>query len=196
MKAIKTLPGIITAAILLTLNSIGFSQETVVLLPGQSSITIKGTSSLHDWEEKVEKFNVNLNLTFREKEISGIDMVNLTCETVSITSENSIMTHKTHNALQVEKYPEIIFKLVSVDHLTSQNGNFSGTLVGDIVLAGVTKRIKLTFAGTHAGNKVTIKGSKELNMNDFKIKPPTAMMGTLKTGEQITVSFQLNFQKS
>jgi hypothetical protein len=60
----------------------------------------------------------------------------------------------------------------------------------------VTKRIQLTFAGTHTGNKITIKGSKELNMNDFKIKPPTAMMGTLKTGEQITVSFQLNFQVS
>lgn len=196
MKTTIALPGILAAAIFLTTYSVCVSQETVVLLPGQSSITINGTSSLHDWEEKVEKFDVNLNLTFREKEISAIDMVSLTCKTVSITSDNSIMTHKTHNALQVEKYPEIIFKLVSVDHLTSKNGSFSGTLVGDIILAGVTKRIQLTFAGIHAGNKITIKGSKELNMNDFKIKPPTAMMGTLKTGEQITVSFQLNFQVS
>lgn len=196
MKTKKALPGILAAFIVLTAYSTGYSQETVVLLPHQSVITINGTSSLHDWEEKVEKFDVNLNLTFREKEISGIDMVSLTCQSVSITSDNSIMTHKTHNALQVEKYPEIIFKLVSVDHLTSKNGNFSGTLVGDIILAGVTKRIQLTFVGTHTGNKITIKGSKELNMNDFKIKPPTAMMGTLKTGEQITVSFQLNFQVS
>jgi len=196
MKTRIALPGILAAIIFFTAYSTGFAQETVVLLPGQSSITINGTSSLHDWEEKVEKFDVNLNLTFREKEISAIDMVSLTCKSVSINSDNSIMTHKTHNALQVEKYPEIIFKLVSVDHLTSKNGNFSGTLVGDIILAGVTKRIQLTFAGTHTGNKITIKGSKELNMNDFKIKPPTAMMGTLKTGEQITVSFQLNFQVS
>ncbi|MBN1789847.1 MAG: YceI family protein [Bacteroidales bacterium] len=196
MKTRRILPDILAAAILLISYSVCVSQETVVLLPGQSSITINGTSSLHNWEEKVEKFDVNLNLTFREKEISAIDMVSLTCKSVSITSDNSIMTRKTHNALQVEKYPEIVFKLVSVDHLTSKNGSFSGTLVGDIILAGVTKRIQLTFAGTHAGNKITIKGSKELNMNDFKIKPPTAMMGTLKTGEQITVSFQLNFQVS
>jgi polyisoprenoid-binding protein YceI len=165
----------------------------VALVPAQSTITIQGTSSLHDWEEKVEKFNVVLNLKFREKDIAGIDKVQLICKSGSIVSDNNIMTNKTHNALQVEKYPNIEFKLVSVDKLTSQNGKFSGTLVGDIILTGVTKRISLAFSGNHSGNNITIKGSKELNMQDFKIKPPTAMMGTLRTGDQITISFLLNF---
>ena len=104
------------------------------------------------------------------------------------------MTNKTHDALNVEKYPQIDFKLVSVDNLSSENGKFSGTLLGDVTLAGVTRRISLAFSGQHSGNKITIKGSKELNMNDFKIKPPTAMMGALKTGEAVTITFQLNFQ--
>jgi hypothetical protein len=63
-------------------------------------------------------------------------------------------------------------------------------------LAGVTKRISVPFTGVQAGDKVSINGSKELKMSEFNIKPPTAMLGTLKTGDQVTVAFQLNFQVS
>lgn len=169
-------------------------QQSVRLLPDQSEINIKGTSNLHDWEENVENFKVNLNLKFQENEVKSIDHVHVTMQSGSIVSENNIMTNKTHDALNVKKYPEIEFKLVSVDQLASDEGKFSGTLVGDITIAGVTKRISLGFSGLHSGNKITIKGSKELKMNDFKIQPPTALMGTLKTGQEITISFSLNFQ--
>jgi polyisoprenoid-binding protein YceI len=170
------------------------AQPSVRLIPDQSEINIKGTSNLHDWEENVENFKVNLDLEFQEKELKGIDNVHVTLMSNSIVSDNSIMTNKTHDALNVKKYPQIEFKLVSVDRLSSQEGKFSGTLVGDVTLAGVTKRITLTFSGVHSGDKISIKGSKELNMSDFKIDPPTALMGTLKTGKEVTISFQLNFQ--
>jgi polyisoprenoid-binding protein YceI len=194
MKTSINLRAFIATPLLLCMTLAGLSQTTVNLIQNQSIITINGTSSLHDWEEKVGKFDVNLNLEFKENEIAGIDKVNFICKSSSIVSDNSIMTNKTHNALLVEKYPDIIFKLVSVDNLSSKNGDFSGKLIGDVILAGVTKRITLSFTGVHSGNKISIKGSKELNLIDFKIKPPTAMMGTLKTGEQVTVSFQLSFQ--
>jgi hypothetical protein len=193
MKIYKLLPGILVLTLLFDITSIS-AQQAVRLLPDQSEITIKGTSNLHDWEESVESFKVNLDLKFLENELKGIDHVHVTLMSNSIVSDNSIMTNKTHNALNVKKYPQIEFKLVSVDNLSSGNGKFSGTLVGDVTLAGVTKRISLAFSGIHSGNKISIKGSKDLNMNDFKISPPTAMLGTLKTGEEVTISFQLNFQ--
>jgi polyisoprenoid-binding protein YceI len=129
-------------------------------------------------------------------EVSGkrTDQVHVTMQSGSIVSENNIMTNKTHDALNVKKYPEIVFKLVSVDKLASGEGKFSGTLVGDITIAGVTKRIAIAFTGVHSGNNITIKGAKELIMNDFKIDPPTALMGTLKTGKEVTIAFSLNFQ--
>lgn len=194
MKTRRMINVLFTALMMLAGVQVSSAQKAVALIPEQSAITIKGTSNLHDWEESVGKFNVQLNLKFREKEIEGIEKVQVVCKSGSIVSESSIMTNKTHDALNVEKYPDIQFRLVLVDNLLSENGHFSGTLVGDVTLAGVTKRISLAFAGLHAGNKITIKGSKDLNLNDFKIKPPTAMLGTLKTGEEVTISFQLNFQ--
>jgi len=193
MKAYRILTILAGLTLTFAINS-AWAQPTVRLIPDQSEITIKGTSNLHDWEENVENFRVTLDLAFNENEIRGIDHVQVTLQSNSIVSENSIMTNKTHNALNVKKYPQIEFRLVSVDRLLSDQGKFSGTLVGDVTLAGVTKRISLVFSGVHSGNRVSIKGSKELNMSDFKIDPPTALMGTLKTGKEVTVSFQLNFQ--
>lgn len=193
MKAYRLFTVILAISLILKISP-AEAQNSVSLLSDQSEITIKGTSNLHDWQEDVKNFKVNLKLEFQEKEIKGIDHVHVTMMSNSIVSDNSIMTNKTHDALNVKKYPQIEFKLVSVDHLSSNDGKFSGKLTGDITLAGVTKRITLAFSGIHSGNKITIKGSKELNMSDFKIDPPTALLGTLKTGEAVTVSFQLNFQ--
>lgn len=170
------------------------AQPSVRLIPDQSEISIKGTSNLHDWKENVKSFKVNLDLEFKENELKGIGHVHVTLMSNSIESDNSIMTNKTHEALNVKKYPQIEFRLVSVDRLSSQNGKFSGTLAGDITVAGVTKRITLSFTGVHTNNRISIKGTKELNMNDFRIDPPKALMGTLKTGEEVTISFDLNFQ--
>lgn len=171
-----------------------FSQQTVSLIPASSTMIIQGTSSMHDWEEKVEKFEVNLSLKFKDKEITSIDKANFLCKAKSISSESSIMTNKTLEALKAEKYPDISFKLVSVDKLSSQGGTFSGTVSGDITLAGVTKRISISFTGNNANNKISLKGSKMVSLKDYNIKPPTAMLGTLKTGDEVTISFNLQFQ--
>ena len=40
---------------------------------------------------------------------------------------------------------------------------------------------------------INIKGEKTLKMSDFDVKPPTALLGTLKTGNDITIKFNLNY---
>lgn len=171
-----------------------YSQQALKMLANGSNMTIKGTSSMHDWEEKVEKFDVQLEMKFSNKEIAGIDKVTVICQSASITSENSLMTSKTHDALLVEKHPEIKFSMMLVEKLTSVNGKFSGILTGDLKLAGITKRINIPFTGHNGNDKIIISGSKDINMKDYLIKPPTALLGTLKTGETVTLSFMLQFQ--
>jgi polyisoprenoid-binding protein YceI len=180
---------------LLLLNSTATAQQPVKLIENNSSVTITGTSSLHDWKEAVEKFNVDLTMDLNEKkEVTNISKVNFRCQSASITSENSLMTSKTHDALQADKYPEISFRLSSIEKITARQGNFSGILAGDMHLAGVTKRVSIAFTGNLAGDRLTVKGQKVINMTDYNIKPPTAMLGALKTGEDVTVSFSLQFE--
>jgi len=185
----------ISILLVLLINSglSAISQQSVRFLPTDSRIIITGTSNLHDWEETVGQFDVALGLKFKKNEILGIDHVHFNCRSESITSDNSIMTHKTMDALRTDKYPEIVFTMVSIDKLVSANGKFSGVLTGDLDLAGVKRRINIAFSGYYENNRIKINAVKDINLNDFKIKPPTALMGTLKTGENVVISFQLHF---
>jgi hypothetical protein len=38
---------------------------------------------------------------------------------------------------------------------------------------------------------IQFEGSKTINMTEFGMVPPTAMFGSLKTGEEITVNFKV-----
>jgi polyisoprenoid-binding protein YceI len=190
-------PRFIRVSILLVLltNLIlsAFTQESLRLLPADSRIIITGTSNLHDWEETVGQFEVALVMKFEKNEILGIDRVHFSCKSASISSDNSIMTNKTMDALRTDKYPEIVFTMVSLDKLTSTYGKFSGVLTGDLDLAGVKKRISIAFSGHYENHRIKITAARDINLNDFNIKPPTAMMGALKTGENVVISFQLQF---
>lgn len=187
---------VIISAVILCIPGFGMAQKQVVLLPENSSITISGTSTLHDWEESIEKFDVNLELNFQDTKIAGVDKVEFKCQSASISSDYSIMTNKTLNALRAEKHPEIQFRMVSVEKFLIQQEKFSGILVGDLSVAGVTKRVRLEFSGHNGGNIINIVGSKQITMADFNVEPPTAMMGTLKTGDKVVVSFNLSFRLS
>jgi polyisoprenoid-binding protein YceI len=103
------------------------------------------------------------------------------------------MTRKTHQALKAHEYPNIEYRLVSQSIITSKKGQFTGKIIGNITIAGVTKIISIPFSGILSGNKITISGTAGLNMNNFNIKPPTAMLGTVKTDTNITVTFHLLF---
>jgi polyisoprenoid-binding protein YceI len=182
---------------ILLANTIGLTlagQQSVKLIPAESRITIKGTSNLHDWEENVGNFNVSLSLKIINSEIQGIENVRLVCKSNSIASEYAIMTNKTMEALKTDKYPDIVFTMESVENLKSVSEKSSGTVTGYLTLAGSTQRIRVVFNGQVSNNRIVISGNKDINMNDFKIKPPTAILGTLKTDETVVISFQLCFR--
>ena len=45
-------------------------------------------------------------------------------------------------------------------------------------------------------NTVTVTGTEKISMKDFSIDPPTFMLGTIKTGNDITLSFNLTLKRS
>jgi hypothetical protein len=38
---------------------------------------------------------------------------------------------------------------------------------------------------------IRFKGSKQFKMTEYGVKPPTLMLGTMKVGDPVTVSFDL-----
>jgi polyisoprenoid-binding protein YceI len=183
--------------IALTLLFTGFTALTAqdpVLIKNKSNIAISGTSSLHEWHENAADFNVDMELSGEGALLPVIDRVVFTCKTASVKSDNSIMTNKTREALQADKHPEISFTSDKQSSLAIHKGGFSSTVTGDLVINGVKRNVSIPVEGSLTGNNMIVKGSASLKMSDYDIRPPTAIMGTLKTGDEVTVSFDLNFE--
>ena len=147
------------------------------------TIMIKGTSSLHDWESDVTEFVLTADLNLDRQQ----GTVNLVIPVTSIKSGKSIMDDKTYDALKFDKNPEIIF---NGNDITLNGDKIS--VAGNLTIAGKTNPATIEGTFKKTANNLNVTGIYSLKMTDFDIDPPTAMFGTLTTGDDITIEFNVN----
>lgn len=184
---------IILTALILAAQT-GFAQEKFRMDERNSEITVEGTSSVHDWEMKATEMNASIQLKISENTIADIINVDFSMPTEKLKSENTIMDKKSWDALKSKKYSSIRFDLNRVAGFSSNGKTFSGTASGSLFIAGKSQQVTIPFTGSiKTGNTITVTGYEKINMKDYNISPPTAMLGTLKTGEEVTVRFKIDF---
>lgn len=191
----------------LFLFTFGFAQTTtnteslagVVTLPcdsSTSSFVIQGTSSLHDWEMTSQACKGALNVDLDGQNIS-IEGIQVKVLVTSLKSGKRIMDNKCYDALKSDDHPNIIYRLSSISSIKNKGqNNYQAVLDGSLDIAGVKKPIQIDVSLKKSNNIITIKGTKSVKMTDFNVKPPKALLGTLKTGDEITIIFNLNFVES
>jgi hypothetical protein len=157
------------------------------------TLTINGTSTMHDWEMKTSKIACNATFTFYEDgELGGLTLLNFTMPAESLKSERSGLDAVAYRALKTNKFPTITFNLKSA--AVSKQGTVI-TCSGSLTVAGVTQNIDIVGAAqVNADRSINIKGSKQINIRDFDIEPPTFLFGQFSTGENVTISFNLTFR--
>src|SRR5437867_13091857 len=81
-----------------------------------STVWIKGTSSLHDWEIKSDKGQLEADLVVGNNyEITGISGLRFTVEAESFKSGHHLMDKNTYKALKTNSYNSISFVLTSAN---------------------------------------------------------------------------------
>ncbi len=169
------------------------SQVKAKLILSESKVSVRGTSSMHDWEVAVEDYEVEFSFRNAGNGRMSINNIKAVFSGASVTSDNKIMTGKAKDALMVIEHPEIVFDSEGAENIIINDGKISGNLKGELSLRGVSKPIDISFSGNVSSDRIVISGSEEVNMADYGIKPPTALLGTLKTGEKVTVELRLSF---
>jgi polyisoprenoid-binding protein YceI len=185
MKAIRVL--LITVwAIALQFNTV----EAQVFSVKSYKLTVSGTSSLHDWESTVDNLEVKGAFTADKGALTDVRDVVVKIPVKAIKStKGKIMDNKTWEAFDYEKNPTITFVLTSKTINASKN---TLTVSGKLSMAGVTHNIDLDLAyKLLPGGNLQVTGSRRLTMSDYKMEPPTAMMGAIKVGDEIVVTFDL-----
>ncbi|MDX8337620.1 YceI family protein [Draconibacterium sp. IB214405] len=193
MKKVKLYNKLIISlfAILLASN-LSVAQVSYEQNSSNSKLMITGTSSIHDWEMAVEDYNCLVSASADENQQISIESIDFSCTTESITSHNKIMDGKAHKALDSDDHPKISF---TAGGKVSASASSVNKTKGKLQIAGKEKEVELEFSVNETeADQFKVAGKIPLKMSDFGIDPPTAMMGTLKTGDEVVIHFDIVFQ--
>ena len=195
MKIIRR-NSVFSAALLLLVAASSFTILNSINAKFQSTgldISVKGTSTLHDWEMKSNnKGSVDVVFTLDAADkLTAIPELQFSVPAEALKSGTGGLDKNAYKALNTGKHKNITFSLVSAVVTPSATNVYQVKVTGDLTISGTTKRTDLAGTAKYNPNdkSFVVYGSKKFGMREFNVTPPTVMMGTIKTGNEITVSF-------
>lgn len=154
-----------------------------------STVTIEGTSNLHDWEMVSNNYSVTVVIDQANPNI--ITKLSAVIPAESLKSGKKGMDKNAYKALNTTSHKNISFELTEVVKSTSKgSGIYEIATKGNLTINGVKKTIPLTITLKENGNTINLNGSTSFNMTEYKVEPPTALLGTITTGDKLTIKFK------
>ena len=189
MKRFPTFLKTTTLLFFIGLTSLSFGQTTLQLV-AKPKLVISGTSSLHDWDMVSETATGKIQATLDGNNITAISSLIVEMPAESIKSGKGGMDKNAYKALKTSQFKSTKFNLKSATQNSDGTWNFSGTFT----FAGVSKAVTLKIKESTSNGQTVLEGTYPFKLTDYKIDPPTALMGTVKTGDDVKISFVLKFK--
>ncbi len=188
------LAALLVTAATLTASARDSAPAPVAIQKGQ--ITIAGSSNVHEWTAGTAAVRVThaelgaavSGPAFGEEIVRPGALVafEIAVPAASLTSGKDGLDKNMYKALKVKEHAEITFRLTRLD--AAADGVFKAA--GVLRVAGVERDVVLDLRTRTSGSTLTVTGAVDLLMTDFGIKPPTAMLGMLKTDPKVTITFE------
>ena len=116
---------------------------------------------------------------------TGVQAATVTVPLKAFRCPNDEMTQHLNEAMQADKFPEVVYRLEKYDIAGGQL-HASGTMI----IAGVSQPVSVPITLTPSGTGVQLEGNTRLEFAAFKLEPPTVFLGMLKVGPQIRIAFK------
>ncbi len=169
--------------------------QTAMTLQDNSAISIDGTSTLHDWTMTMEQDAVEGEAQFKMNgnAIEGIEKLSISMMAEGLKSGKGAMDNNAYKALNTKDNPKITFVMKELASMENNGETYNVEVTGDMSVAGATKEVTLPAACTLEGGTVKCTGSFTFNMTEFGVKPPSVMLGTIKTGDELVLNYEAVF---
>ncbi len=167
-----------------------------------STMTIYGSANVTDWEAKVKTIRGEVVIRnmdesdWSEAQASWFEKVEISLPVEDIDSDSRRMNNNMHGYLKKDQYPEITYRLIEAQELAvMDNPGVVLTVRGVISAAGAEMEIvhDVQIKMNESGSFV-VSGSHDLKMTDFGIDPPTAMLGSIRSRDEMTITFELHME--
>ncbi len=177
--------------LLFAITSNLLAQEKFQLGP-KPELKVTGTSTLHDWEMISTQATGEAILVQQDGRLQGIQKLSVQMPAESIKSGKGAMDKNTYAALNTKKHQQIQFILTDIEPTGANTWNAKG----NFTIAGVTQPAAFEVKSTQSGSTYSFRGKHDFKLTDYQIDPPTALLGTVKTGNEVSIHFDIKLQPS
>lgn len=174
---------------------------SALILGRESSLRLEGDSTLHPYSSAATELIVEGellpakaggSLLDRARE-DGLKGLAVRVPVRGLKSGKGGLDKNMRKALRAEEHPEIVFELeaYAMTPHPEEAGAFQAKASGRLTVAGEERPSELEAVIVPVEGGLRVRGSEELLMSDFGIKPPSMMLGTLKTEDRVVIHFDL-----
>jgi polyisoprenoid-binding protein YceI len=202
----KNLSRQVTAIIIMTVIFFGVAPQNLKAQTGYKlstgkdvAIKILGSSNIHDWVmTSSATMESQGEFKFDDKnQLQSLHSFSFSVDAKSLKSEHESMDNRTYTTIKADKYPRITYKLISATITQAEKNKYLVKTTGDLTIAGATQAIAMTVTViVNADNTLSCTGSEKLKLTDYKIDPPSFMLGAMKVTNDLTIQFNLLYNKS
>ncbi len=157
-----------------------------------SEMTVHGTSNLHDWTMDVETIDGEIAIRpGSDGAVPAIERVSVQVPVESIVSDKNRQNRKTYEALKSNRYPTIFFD-ANEGEVATEDGRLAVVARGAVTIAGTRRPVDVQATGTRLdGGAYRFQGEHALRLSDFDVERPSAMLGTIRVGDEIRLTFDV-----
>jgi len=163
----------------------------------ESVITVIGTSTFKDWTMTSTQMSSEAEFELdKTGNPTHLQSLAFRLEVKSLKSGTRGLDNNAHDALKFDKHPFISFRSISSKILENKDGNYIVSVKGTLTIAGVSKEKNIdTVCVRNSNGSLSCTKEVKLLMTDFEVSPPVFMMGAMKTGDEITISYKMNYNR-
>ena len=172
----------------------------VTLGPG-STLELHGKSTLHDYESRATQMSLDVAVApelpagasplARLVAPGAVKSLVFTVPVAAMKSDKDGLDKNLRKTLKADDYPNITFRMTQVASVTPNASGLDVVAKGELELAGAKRPVDIALKATPSAQGLVLEGQKALLMTEFGLKPPSMMLGTLKTADRVDIAFRL-----
>lgn len=162
----------------------------------ESKLWLVGDSSLHVYSSTAHNLKVTVRFpsdkpAFEQLKAGQLKTLEVTVPVKEMRSGKDGLDKNMQKALKAEENPNIFFRMEKYEIAASTNPSreIPVKAAGILEIAGVKNEVVLNGTLNREGAGARIKGTKEVLMTDYGIKPPKILL--IKTYNEIQVHYDL-----
>lgn len=159
-----------------------------------SSLQVAGKSNVNSFTCVINQYDEKDTIALYGDANQSVRLFgDLKMDILSFDCNSSMINNDMHKTLKADVYPQLKIRFISLQSmplLQQKAETIKGVI--EIELAGVIKRIEMTYSIVRLGNNaIQMTGNRNFTFSDFRLSPPQKFAGLIKIKDDFNVNFQL-----